>query len=431
MLVIKNYFFSLLSAEISRFSKYYPETVQFSPLEHDDLTLYKKIISPKKAVVKNIGEIPANALVLLNGNLNYQDEIQENLQNLQNILGRHGRVIVVSYNSYLKYFYWLAGSLGLRAKDLPTVFLTKVSLNNLCKLSNFEITKVLPCGFFPFKLLGIGSFINKLLPTLGFLDNFSLAQVIVLRPIKKEINEYSFSIVIPARNEKGNIANALTRLPHFKTKFTEVIFVEGNSTDGTFEEIKRVVDSYHGPLKLSYYKQTTKGKKNAVDIGFEKATGDILTVLDADLTMPPEKLPLFFNAFVENKADFINGNRLFYPMEGKAMRFLNLLGNMFFSKSLSYVLRTDLSDTLCGTKLFSRFHYEIFMKWNREFGEFDPFGDYEMIFPASETGSGIINIPIKYRDRTYGETNISRFYHGFMLLKMTTIGLLRIRMGRT
>lgn len=431
MLVIKKYFFKLLAAEISRLSKYYPFLTQYSPLEHDDLTLYKFVNCKNKNITQNLKELVADGITLLHGNLNYQDNIQEQLAEIHHYLSRHGRIIVITYNSYLKYFYWLASTLRFRSKDLPTVFLTKISLDNICKLSNYEIVKSLPCGYFPFQLLGIGTLLNKLFPMLGFFDNFSLASIMVLRPIKSENQVYSLSIVIPARNEKGNISSAITRLPRFNTEFTEVIFVEGGSTDGTYEEIQNVVDNYKGELRLSYFKQTTKGKKNAVDIGFEKSSGDVLTVLDADLTMPPEKLPLFYNAFIENKADFINGNRLFYPMEGKAMRFLNLLGNMFFSKSLSYVLRADLSDTLCGTKLFSRFHYQMFKQWNQEFGEFDPFGDYEMIFPASELGCGIINVPIKYRDRTYGETNISRFYHGSMLLKMTFIGLFRIRLGKS
>ena len=145
--------------------------------------------------------------------------------------------------------------------------------------------------------------------------------------------------------------------------------------------------------------------------------------------MPPELLPRFYHAYRTGKADFINGSRLLYPMEGEAMRFLNHLGNIFFAKALSYVLNTRLGDSLCGTKLVSAKDYKRFIEWRNDFGDFDPFGDFELIFPASFLGLGIINIPIQYKARVYGETNISRFRHGFILLKMTMFGFFKIKLG--
>ena len=151
--------------------------------------------------------------------------------------------------------------------------------------------------------------------------------------------------------------------------------------------------------------------------------------MDADLTMPPELLPRFYNAYVEGHADFINGSRLLYPMEGEAMRFLNRLGNAFFAKALSFVLNSRLGDSLCGTKLVSSLDYKRFIKWRGEFGDFDPFGDFELLFPAAQLGLGIINIPVRYRARVYGSTNIRRFRDGWILLRMTTLGFFKIKVG--
>ena len=175
--------------------------------------------------------------------------------------------------------------------------------------------------------------------------------------------------------------------------------------------------------------QTGKGKADAVRLGFTHAEGDLLTILDADLTMPPELLDAFYQAYVDGLGDFVNGSRLVYPMEGAAMRFLNWLGTLFFAKALSWVLEVHIGDSLCGTKLFSRADYERMIRWRRDFGDFDPFGDFEMLFPAAELGLGIVDVPVRYRARTYGSTNINRFRHGLVLLRMTAVGLWRIKWG--
>ena len=209
----------------------------------------------------------------------------------------------------------------------------------------------------------------------------------------------------------------------------KLIYVEGHSSDNTWEEIQRVMPLYQDRIKLSAYQQTGKGKSDAVRLGFSKAKNELLTILDADLTMPPELLTRFYDAYCEGYGDFINGSRLVYPMEGEAMRFLNHLGNVFFAKAVSIVLGTKLGDTLCGTKLVTRYDYERMIQWRNDFGDFDPFGDFELLFPASVLSLGVIDIAIRYRDRTYGSTNISRFRHGLMLLKMTAIGLVKIKTG--
>ena len=229
------------------------------------------------------------------------------------------------------------------------------------------------------------------------------------------------TIVIPCRNEKGNIRPAVERTPAFGLK-QELIFVDGHSTDGTLEECHAVARQF--PDKdIKVFEQAGKGKRDAVRLGFAEASHDVLFILDADLTMPPEDLPKFYNALVTGKGEFINGSRLVYAMEKQAMRFLNVLGNKFFSVALSPLLGQPLKDTLCGTKVLSKEHYAQIVANRSYFGDFDPFGDFDLLFGAAKLNLRIVEIPIRYRDRTYGSTSISRFRHGWLLLKMTLFAL--------
>jgi len=197
----------------------------------------------------------------------------------------------------------------------------------------------------------------------------------------------------------------------------------------SWEEIQRVATIYKNRFRIQTFQQIGKGKGDAVRLGFANASEPLLAILDADLTMPPEMLHRFYDAYCAGFGDFVNGSRLVYPMEGEAMRFLNRLGNIFFAKTLSWVLGAPLGDSLCGTKLLARHDYERMIRWRQDFGDFDPFGDFELLFPAAIFGLGIVDIPVRYLARTYGATNIHRFRHGFQLLRMTLIGFVRIKLG--
>jgi glycosyltransferase involved in cell wall biosynthesis len=226
----------------------------------------------------------------------------------------------------------------------------------------------------------------------------------------------SVSVIIPCRNEKGNIENAIKRLPKFCSDI-EIIFVEGHSADSTLTEINRVIDAY-SDTDIKVFVQDGKGKGDAVRKGFANARGDILMILDADLTVPPEDLPKFYEAIVSGKGEFINGTRMVYPMQNQAMRFLNFLANRFFSLLFSWILNQRFTDTLCGTKALTKKNY-LRIEENRSFfGDFDPFGDFDLIFGAAKLNLRIVEIPIPYAAREYGETQISRFRHGWLLLKM-------------
>lgn len=433
------YFRGALSAEISGVSRYYDQLIHWRPRPEDDGSFFESLEAPKRHTVKESEEFPdltherdRRTLVLINGEFNHHFDIQALFQEIHPKLSRTSRVMAVTYNPYMAWVYRLANRLGLRSGEHPSTFITRTDIANIARISGFEIVKLRPAGFSPWDLLGIGSLLNRILPAIPLLKWLSFTTLIMFRPLpKSELSlRPSLSILIPARNERGNIESAVRRLPDLGAEL-EVIFVEGNSTDGTWEEIQRVIDAYQGPHRLVAYQQTGKGKADAVRLGFKHATADLLTILDADLTMPPELLGRFYEAYRTGQADFVNGTRLVYPMEGEAMRFLNLLGNIFFAKALSHVLDTGLGDTLCGTKLVARHDYERMRRWRADFGEFDPFGDFELIFPAAILGLGIVDIPIRYRARTYGSTNISRFRHGFILLRMTLIGFFKIKLGQT
>lgn len=423
---------STLAAQISTFAKYYDELVQYMPLDHDSGAILEAIDSPSKSRVTSLasfsGDSERRVAVLINGSLNYSLDVQGVLQGILPSLSRHSRVIAVLYNPYLKPVYEMANAIGIRKAPVPTSFLTVSDIRTLARLSGYEVVDFTLCGYSPWKLAGLGHLVNVVCSILPLIRWMALSCIVTLRPVIASTHRPGLSIVIPARNEFGNIESALQRMPDLGCPL-EVIFVEGHSSDPTWEEIERVRLAYSDRFRILSAQQTGKGKSDAVRLGFSMATMPLLTILDADLTMPPEMLTRFYTAYVDGLGDFINGSRLVYPMEGEAMRFLNQLGNIFFAKSLSYVLNAQLGDSLCGTKLMARDDYQRMAAWRADFGDFDPFGDFELLFPAAVLHLGVINVPIRYAARTYGSTNISRFRNGFQLLRMTVIGFVRIKCG--
>lgn len=429
----RKYVIGLLAGEISTLTRYYDRVIQWLPTDQDNGLLLDLIDSPRKetAVAESdlpdlTGETDQRTAVLVNASFNHHFDIQNVLVRLKERCSRSTRLVVVLYNPYLRWLYAFANRLGIRQGEVPTTFITRVDVDNLAEISGFSVVRERPVGYCPWRLLGLGSLINRFAPLIPIVRWLSLSMVVVLRP-RIPSAPAGISCVVPARNERGNIENALKRLEGLPCRI-EVIFVEGHSTDQTWEEIERVARLYAGRFRIVTLRQTEKGKADAVRLGFAVATEPLLTILDADLTMPPEMLERFYRAYCEGHGDFVNGSRLMYPMEGEAMRFLNRLGNVFFAKMLSWILDVRLGDSLCGTKLLTRADYQRILAWRRDFGDFDPFGDFELLFPAAVLGLGIVDMPIRYLARTYGTTNIHRFRHGWLLLKMTAIGLLRIKL---
>lgn len=421
--------------EISAISRYFDQVIFWPKHPTETRDLHSLVEAKEKRELQSerqIEDLQLNAdkaaLLVMNGIFNFHLDIQGLLQKIHPFLPRSARVLVVAYNPYLRWAFSLATFFGFREGELPSTYLTRTDLRNLAALSGFELTRIRSTCHIPFWLFGMGPLLNRLIPAIPVVRWLGFSSVILLRPIKPEKEMPSLSIVVPARNEKGNIKNAIKRIPRFSPR-TEVIFVEGDSTDGTWEEIEKVKREGKEGLEIVALRQTGKGKGDAARLGLSRAKGDLLAILDADLTMPPELLPRFYNAWKEGKGDFINGTRLVYPIEGEEMKFLNRIGNGFFAKALSQVLDISIGDSLCGTKLFSRQDYRRMVEWREHFGNFDPFGDFELLFPAAVLGLGIRDIPVRYCARTYGTTNISRFRDGWVLLKMTVIGFFRIKMG--
>ena len=336
------------------------------------------------------------------------------------------RIVIAYYNFLWEPLLRLTEWLGLKMPQQQQNWLSPADIHNLLRLADYEVVKTERRLLLPKRIPVISAVLNRFLAFLPGLNRLCLSHYIVARKRGPRTRpEYSTTILIPCRNEQGNIEPAIQRIPKFGSN-QEILFVDGHSTDGTPQEIQRVIAAY--PEKdIKFLIQDGKGKGDAVRKGFAHATGEILMILDADLTMPPEDLPKFYDAIASDKGEFINGSRLVYPMEQEAMRFLNLLGNKFFSMAFSWLLNQRIKDTLCGTKVLFRDDYLRIVTNRNYFGDFDPFGDFDLLFGATKLNLKILEVPIRYQDRTYGTTNIHRFAHGWLLLKMTVYGFFRLK----
>ena len=364
--------------------------------------------------------------ILLSNVVQYLDDIQQFIKKLCPLCHDQTKIIVIGFNYLWRPWLDLATKLRLRfPQPKEPNWLTGEDIRNLFSLEFFEQIKQDHSFLVPVDLGRIGRGINRFLAPLPILHRFCLVNDAVFQKTV-HFKPLSVSVVVPARNEAGNIQGILKKIPPMGVK-TEVIFVEGHSRDQTVAAIKQEIKNYRGPLRLSFYRQKGKGKADAVRLGFTKAKNELLMVLDADLSVAPAELPKFYQAIANGRGELIMGSRLVYPLEKGAMRFLNVLGNKFFSWVFSYLLGQPIKDTLCGTKVLRRSDYQKITASRSYFGEFDPFGDFDLIFGAAKLNLKIAEIPIRYRERTYGQTNISRFRHGWLLLKMTLIAAKKIK----
>jgi len=367
--------------------------------------------------------------VVISDTLGYLEDIQKAFQQVRQACHSDTRIIITYHNFLWQPLLSLAEMLRLKMPQVRLNWLNREDIENLLSLTGYEVVKRGRRLLLPFYLPVLSWLFNKVFSQLPLLNRLCLIGYIVARApeIKPEGNElYSVSVVIPARNEKGNITEAVKRCPRMG-RHTELIFVEGHSTDGTLEEIKRVCGRKAGGLELRYAVQGGKGKFDAVRKGFDIAQGDILMILDADLTVPPEDLVKFYNAIASGRGEFINGTRLVYPMEKQSMQTLNMMGNKFFSLAFTWLLGQRLKDTLCGTKVLHRKSWERISQNRSYFGDFDPFGDFDLLFGASKLNLKIVEVPIRYQARQYGATNISRFKHGWLLLRMVFFAIGKIK----
>ncbi|MBN1599499.1 MAG: glycosyltransferase [Bacteroidales bacterium] len=363
--------------------------------------------------------------IILSDFLSSTWDIQAVFHNLKKVTNPNTKIIISNYNYVWEPFLRFTEFLRLKARQPLQNWLSIKDIGNLLTLENFELIRVERKLLFPKYIPLLNLIFNSLIANLPGINRLNLIQIITARPCVKSRIEYSVSIVVPARNEAGNIENAILRTPEFG-KHQEFIFVEGNSNDNTYDEMIRVQQKYTDH-DIKVMKQTGKGKGNAVREAFDAAGGEVLMILDADLTTPPEDMVKFYNALADNHGEFINGSRLVYPMEKQAMRYLNYLGNKFFSWFFSYLLGQRLKDTLCGTKVLFKKDYELIKKNRKYFGDFDPFADFDLLFGAAKLNLKIMEVIVRYRDREYGSTQIKRFRHGWLLVKMSLYAARKIK----
>ena len=365
----------------------------FQKLYHKDLSKAYKSFSASggEVILDNIiGEIP---------------DLQEYFEKLKKSVDKETRILISFHNPDWEPILDIASHLNLRKKAFNQNWLDQDDVSNILNLSGFDV--------------------------IGTQRRFFGITEITIARIKKQKAEnkqkYSVSIIVPARNEEGNIEKIIKSIPKFG-KWQEIIFIEGGSADNTWKKIIEVTNKPTRPsLKLRRARQTGKGKADAVRLGFEKATGDVLMVYDADRTVPASDLPKFYNVLAKGLGDLANGSRLVYPMENQAMQTLNKMGNHFFSVIFTKILGQHFKDTLCGTKAIWKKHYLEMKKDYLNYLKIDPFGDFALIFSAIKHNLKVIEVPIRYKEREYGSTNIRRFYHGLLLFKLAWIALKEFR----
>lgn len=400
-----------------------PALIDIARRRHPNLTFHVGD-AEDPATIAVLGE-PFDYILVLD-TIGSLDDCQKFLAQLQPLCTRDTR-IVIGYFSHL----WLpilkvAEWLGQRMPMPQQNALAPADVAALARLADLEPVKSEQRVLSPISLFGLGRLINRFISVLPGIRFFALRHYSVCRSWSVAHEDLkSVTIVIPARNERGNIEPAVQRIPQFCDDI-EIIFIEGHSKDGTFEEMERVKVAYPGK-DIKTMRQPGKGKADAVFTAYDVARGDVLMILDADLTMPPEQLPKFWDAIKSGKGEFINGSRLVYPLEDDAMRFLNLIANKIFSYLFSWLLNQRYTDTLCGTKVMRRTDYYRLRDGKAYFGDFDPFGDFDLIFGASKLNLKTVDLPIRYAARSYGETQISRFRHGVMLLKMVVFAFFKIK----
>lgn len=337
------------------------------------------------------------------------------------------RIVIHSYSCLWRPVIRLAELLRLKPRKPIRNWVTPDDVSNLLELSGLEAVTTTARILMPKRLPLVSWFLNGVLASIWPFNRLCLTCWIVGRPRASTLGDRAVSVICPCRNEEGHVAEIVRRLPSIGLA-TELIFVEGGSTDGTRAEIGRQIE-LHPDRAISLTDQPGRGKGDAVRAGFAAARNDVLLILDGDLSVRPEDLPRFYRALVDGHAELVNGSRLVYDVEPGAMRFLNMVGNRAFSRLFKAITGQHVKDTLCGTKALLRSDYERIAASRSYFGDFDPFGDFDLLFGAARLGLRIVDLPVRYRPRTYGTTNIRRWRHGALLLRMTLFALWKFKLA--
>jgi hypothetical protein len=367
-------------------------------------------------------------VVIFSDVLNDLWDVQEVFEEIASLCTNRTRIVINTYSRLWELPLALAQRLDLATPTLGQNWLTVEDIAGLLSLAYFDVIRHWSEILWPLETPVLAQIFNRFLGKIWLFKYFNLTNFIIARPqpTRRPMHtEPLVSVIVPARNEAGNIHHIFASTPEMGSG-TELVFVEGHSRDDTYSVIKQQIAD-HPERRCKLFQQSGVGKGDAVRLGFAEASGDVLMILDADLTVPPEDLPRFYAVLLSGKGDFANGVRLVYPMEDQAMRYLNMVGNKFFSLAFSWLLGQPIKDTLCGTKVLWKVDYEMIAANRSYFGDFDPFGDFDLLFGAARLNHKIAEVPVRYRERKYGSTNIQRWKHGWLLLRMVFFAAGRIK----
>ncbi len=301
--------------------------------------------------------------------------------------------------------------------------ITLCDLESLAEIYNYRSIRWKAKKLTPIPTKIIPKYIKNIMRKLPIVRQLAFELEIIFYRYKESNSNQLISIVIPARNEEGNkelLIKALNKFKKIQNK-VEIIFVEGNSKDNTFLMLEKISEDFSKYFKISLLKQTSKGKKNAVVEGFNISSGTTLAIIDSDFTVDIDDSIDAIIESTKNENILINCSRTTFPMEKDAMRWANYIGNRCFAILLSILINKPISDSLCGTKVFSRKFFNL-MKQNGSWeSKSDPFGDFTIIFEAANNNIKILNYPVRYYARQSGAPNISRWIDGIKLLKVCWI----------
>ena len=342
------------------------------------------------------------------------DDIYHFFLNLSSLLLLDGKLIVSSINPKWTIFIRILEKLNLKNSKNKYSYIHKSKIKGIAEGAGLDFINSYTRQYFPFKIFGLGNLLNKVLESVFFFINFGIKSYIIFRNSSNDLLKYKKSIIIPAKNEEGNLRPLIDRIP--KNYPYEIIISCGTSVDNTIE-VAHKLKNEESFFNIKVITQSGKGKANAIWESFKVVDGDVIAILDADISVEPETIDDFFNIIDLNHADFVNGTRLIYPMEKGAMRLINQFGNRLFQNLIGRIIKKPITDSLCGTKVFKKELINKIYWWQKEFGLKDPFCDFDLIFSASYFSEKIIEYPVHYKSRVYGKTQISRFRDGFKLIK--------------
>tara|TARA_X000000368_G_C23043428_1_gene718026 strand:+ start:1331 stop:2641 length:1311 start_codon:yes stop_codon:yes gene_type:complete len=412
-------FYSRQNQEIKRFLNVEKKTLHIC-INQDNLFLDKEkldvlALENQKDVIQSIFKLEKKYdLIIITDLFEVSSDIYELLKTTRDKLNNNGKILISTINPKWRRVLRFSEIINIK-KQIRKSSNTKLKkIVSSARSSGLELNYFYTKQIFPFKLLGFGRVLNKALELIFFKFNLGIKSYILFSNITFLKTEMSKSVIVPAKNESKNLEILFESFPKLSS-LNEIILICAESKDNTLE-MGKDISKKKSDLKIKVIEQESKGKAGAVFEALEHTTGELIAILDSDISVEPETLPSFFEIIESGHGDFVNGTRLIYPIENKSMRFLNRLGNKFFKFAVSSVIRNPLSDSLCGTKVFRRSHINRIISWRKDLNNLDPFGDFDFLFSAAYYGEKISEYPVHYKARIYGKTQINRFRDGFKLI---------------